>query len=69
MIDFFLSFRNYYLNSVCMFVFVYLFVACIYIVCLSRAPLKISFTEWTPRLKITVTLSYCELVVAHYQHP
>ena len=27
------------------------------IVCLFRAPLKISFTEWTPCLKITITIT------------
>ena len=31
------------------------------IVCLFRAPLKISFTEWTPCLKITITITTFEV--------
>ena len=43
------------------------FVVCVYIVCLSRAPLKICFTEWTPWLKITITIfNYAKLITQFF---
>ena len=48
-----------YFVHVYMFVFVCLFAVCIYIVCLSRAPLKISVTEWTLKIIITIFPSTC----------